>query len=169
MIRIHRLRRPAPALVAAALLGFASVAADRLPPRVLVNESASLPRGLYWRGPNRIPARGDVTAVPQPEVARAYLRGLGMPGDVLLLKRIAATGGDVVCAEAGRVKTPARSVEVRARDRRGTSLPSWNGCRRLASDELFLLGDTASSFDSRYFGPVRRAEKTGLYREVFTW
>lgn len=55
------------------------------------------------------------------------------------------------------------------RDRRGASLPAWRGCRTLAADELLLLGDTATSFDGRYFGPVRRAEVEGIYREVLQW
>ncbi|MFW2345454.1 MAG: S26 family signal peptidase [Brevundimonas mediterranea] len=48
-------------------------------------------------------------------------------------------------------------------------MPQWSDCRRLAADEVFLVGDTAGSFDSRYFGPVRTAEVIGVYREVLTW
>jgi len=39
----------------------------------------------------------------------------------------------------------------------------------LRTDELFVLGDTPGSFDSRYFGPIRRAQVEGVYRETLTW
>jgi conjugative transfer signal peptidase TraF len=151
-----------------ALIGTALIA-DQTPAMALVNESPSLPRGVYVRQPGAVPARGAVVAIPQPDLARAYLGRLGMPGDVLLIKRIAAVGGDTVCRREGRLVTPGRTVVVQDRDRRGVALPAWRGCRRLETDELFLLGDTPSSFDSRYFGPVHRSEVTGVYRETFTW
>ena len=108
-------------------------------------------------------------AIPQPAAARAYLGDLGMPGDAALIKRVAAAGGDRVCVEGAQLLTPDGVWTVRSRDRRGAILPRWSGCRRLAPDELFLLGDTAGSFDSRYFGPVTRSEVLGVYQEVLRW
>lgn len=134
----------------------------------LINESPSLPRGLYLRGGGK-PALGSIVALPQPASTRAYLTGLGMPGDVLLIKRVAARGGDIVCRDGLTVQTPLRRVEARERDDRGVTLPAWSGCRRLSDDELFLLGDTPGSFDSRYFGPVDRAVIAGVYWGVLTW
>ena len=134
----------------------------------LVNESPSLPRGLYLRTGTAI-ERGAVVAIAQPAASRLYLRRLGMPGDLLLLKRVAAVGGDPVCAGAGTVRTPGRRVLVFDRDRQGAALPVWRECRVMASDEVFLLGDTPGSFDSRYFGPVRKVEAKGVDREVLTW
>lgn len=151
-----------------ALTGLALIA-DHTPAMALVNESASLPRGVYVRLPGAVPARDAVVAVPQPSAVRAYLGRLGMPADLLLIKRVAAVGGDIVCRRDDRLVTPRRTVVVQERDRRGVALPAWRGCRRLATEELFLLGDTPSSFDSRYFGPVPRSEVTGVYREALTW
>lgn len=162
-------RRWAVVGVAALALTCVGLGVDHKPALALVNESPSLPRGLYLRTVGVEPVRGTVVAVPQPVIARPYLRGVGMPEAVLLIKRIASVGGDDVCAAGGRVTTPGRVVAVRTRDRTGAALPAWRGCRRLASDELFLLGDTPSSFDSRYFGPVRRADVVGVYRETLTW
>lgn len=151
------------------LLGCGSLILDHAPALALVNESPSLPTGVYIRVPGAVPERAAIVAVPQPASGRAYLAGLGMPSDVLLIKRVAATGGQVVCRHGGSLSTPGRTVEVKDRDRRGVRLPVWHGCRRLAADELFLLGDTASSFDSRYFGPVRRDQVQGVFAEGLTW
>jgi type IV secretory pathway protease TraF len=141
----------------------------RGPAPALVNESASLPRGLYVRRPRAEPAIGAVVAVPAPVGVRRYLADLGAAPEALLIKRVAARGGDRVCRTGRRVVTPVRTVSAHERDRRGVALPVWSGCRTLASGELFLLGDTAASFDSRYFGPIDRAAVTGVYTEVVKW
>lgn len=165
---LSRSRPGLSALAALAALGSAAAAA-RAPAPVLVNESPSLPRGLYIRTPGAPPDRGAVVAIRQPASIRAYLARLGMPDDVRLIKRIAATGGDAVCSDGRRLVVPGHVVEVRTQDRRGVRLPAWTGCRRLAPDERLLLGDTPTSFDGRYFGPVTTARIEGVYRETLTW
>ncbi len=166
--RTHRKHWIAPGLALVALTGLALIA-DHRPAPVLINESASLPRGVYVRLPGAAPARDTVVAVPQPSAVRAYLGQLGMPDDLLLIKRVAAVGGDTVCRRDNQLVTPGRTLVVQDRDRRGVALPTWRGCRRLGEEELFLLGDTPSSFDSRYFGPISRSRVTGIYRETLTW
>lgn len=136
---------------------------------VLVNESPSLPRGLYWRAIGVDPGVGSVVALPQPARARPYLASLGLPGEVLLIKRVAAAEGDRICRRGGRIDLSAGGVTVRQRDRQGRPLAPWTGCRRLGAGEVFLIGDTPDSYDSRYFGPVVRADLVGVYREGPTW
>ncbi len=155
--------------VPVAVLAGISLAAEHAPALALINESPSLPLGVYTRTVTLEPARGDVVALAQPSSTRPYLGGLGMPSDVKLLKRVAAVGGDRVCAAAGMITTPRHEVPVLTRDRRGAALPAWRECRVLRADELFVLGDTPGSFDSRYFGPIRRAQVDGVYRETLTW
>lgn len=150
-----------------AILASMAVGGER-PTLALINESPSLPRGLYLRSGVAI-TPGAVVALPQPVSARPYLERLGMPEDVLLLKRVAAIGGEGVCAADGMVVTHDRRVRTLGRDSRGAVLLVWRGCRLLAADEFFLLGDTPGSFDSRYFGPVRRSDVAGVYRKVLTW
>ncbi|MFA4894720.1 MAG: hypothetical protein WC555_15275, partial [Brevundimonas sp.] len=82
------------AIAALGLLAGAAKVADRSPALALVNESPSLPRGVYLRRPGAEPGRGAVVAIPQPAGARPYLAALGMPADVRLIKRVAAVGGD---------------------------------------------------------------------------
>jgi type IV secretory pathway protease TraF len=161
---------PRPTWIAIAVLaaGAVAVAAPGPSPWLLVNESRSVPSGLYVLSP-AAPDRGRLVTVAQPEAARAYLRTLDVPPDMHLLKRIVAAGGARVCAEHGRLSWPGGTAAILHRDRRGRLLPHWTGCRRLASDERLLLGDTPTSFDSRYFGPLRRSAVLGVYREVWTW
>jgi type IV secretory pathway protease TraF len=139
------------------------------PPLVLINETPSAPRGLYVRSADPEPRRSRLVTIAQPGVARAYLGSLGVPRDMRLLKRVAAVEGEAVCASTGRLRTPHAEVAVLRRDRRGTPLPVWTGCRTLEPGEVMLLGDTAASFDGRYFGPVRREALEGAYREVLRW
>jgi len=144
-------------------------AAAGLPRLALVNESPSLPRGLYIRDVSARPAVGSIVSIRQPDAVRPYLSRLGMPAEVRLIKRVAATGGDAVCARGGHVEIRGRRLAVSAADRQGTPLPQWRGCRSLAGDEVFLVGDTPNSFDSRYFGPAPRASIEGVYRRSLTW
>lgn len=169
MIRTFTRRGWAAILVAAGSAPLLSMAAGTMPTLALVNETRSLPRGLYVRRFGEDIRRGGTAAAEQPAMARPYLESLGAPEDMLLLKRVAAVGGDRVCRASDRVVTPTGDVRVLAQDRRGSALAAWTDCRRLEADEVFLLGDAAESFDSRYFGPVNRSELRGVFRAVATW
>ena len=160
-----------PAWHEAALFGLAmlALASQALPRTLLINESRSLPRGLYIRAPSAVPDRGAIVAARRPTTSVGYLTDLGVPPQVLLLKRVAAVGGEPVCRQGDRVATPIRSVAVRAGDRRGRPLPVWRGCGPIEAGQLFLLGDSADSFDSRYFGPIRTDQIDGVYRELLRW
>lgn len=165
-------RAPAP-LIAAFLIagaGVAGLAATSNGARpFVINESRSLPRGLYLRAPHRRPSPGAIVVARPPASARAYLASLGIAPRARLLKRIAGVGGTTVCAVDRRVRVGDRALAVLVVDRRGVALPRWRGCRRLAPGEVFLAGDTPTSFDSRYFGPVAVSALGGVYRRGFTW
>lgn len=67
-----------------------------------------------------------------------------------------AGGGDGRRAAAVRV--------LHTVDDDGQHVVGWRGCRVLAEDEVLLLGDTADSFDGRYWGPVRVELIEGVWR-----
>jgi len=138
------------------------------PSPLLINESPSVPRGLYART-SEAPSAGRIVAVTPPRPARAYLGRLGAAPGAQLLKRVVATAGEPVCAGEDGLAWPRGRVTALPRDRAGRELPRWRGCRRLTARELLVVGDTAASFDSRYFGPIDRAEVRGVYREVWRW
>lgn len=94
---------PSVALIA---LGGLALAARQGPALALINESPSLPRGLYARSLGGGIERGAIVAIPQPERGRAYLASVGMPDEVALIKRVGAVGGDAVCAQTGGCGPP---------------------------------------------------------------
>jgi len=103
----------------------------------------SMPRGLYWLTPGRDAALGSLVTLPAP----------GKPG-LTLLKRIAANSGETVCLRDRTILIGGRPVAEALAD--GPAPAAL--CRALRSNEVFLLGDGPRSFDSRYFGPVDRAQ-----------
>lgn len=156
------LRRFAPLALAA--VGLATLAAAASDPLILWNATDSVPTGRYLRigGPDQI-AVGDIVAVRQPAAARGNLTNLGYPSSVPLLKRVAAVAGGTVCHRDGATKAGGARLAIQSRDRTGRALPVWTECRRLRHGEVFLVGDTAGSFDSRYFGPVQADAVVGRY------
>ncbi|MBN9505373.1 MAG: S26 family signal peptidase [Altererythrobacter sp.] len=126
-------------------------------PRLIWNASASAPIGLYRVRPVDRVRRGDLVAVAPPERLAAFLAARGyLPEGVPLLKHVVALPGQLVCRTAARVTVDGRLIAIaREADRLGRPLPSWQGCRRLAGDELFLANpDVPDSMDGRYFGPL---------------
>jgi conjugative transfer signal peptidase TraF len=157
------------------LLGVATlaIAAGPDPPyRLVYNPSESAPRGWYALVPERHPKTGQwvLAHLPQTIVQLADKRGY-LPIDVPILKRISAQSGDEVCAsERGVFIAGQRVAQALQEDTRGRPLPQWNACRKLKAQELFLLSSYSPfSFDSRYFGPVKRAAVIGQAIPLWTW
>jgi conjugative transfer signal peptidase TraF len=135
-------------------------------PRLVWNGSASAPIGLYSVTPGAWLERGDMAVARLPEryrqlaAARRYL-----PLDVPVVKRIAAYGGDKVCAIGNQIFVNRRRAAVRqVSDSKGRPMPKWSGCIRLHGRDVFLLMDNPSSFDGRYFGATKGAEIIGKAR-----
>jgi conjugative transfer signal peptidase TraF len=158
-------RQLAPFVVAGAAV-VATVAATS--PAVLVNRSPSEPPGFYVRdndpiGPGKIIAfKTPDAAFPYADATMPYLHRRP------LLKAVAAGPGDLVCTTSNQLVINGRTLAPIARhDPQGRALPRWRGCRRMASDELFVFSARVpNSFDSRYYGPVRRSDVMGSYRRL---
>lgn len=122
-----------------------------------------MPVGFYLRAEGEI-TRGAIVTVRARDVApsEAKARGFDGPRD-RFLKRVAALGGDLVCSDGGKL----RINGVIAATRTDASAPLlWRGCRTLSENEILLLGDSADSFDGRYWGPIARDEVEGLWRRA---
>jgi conjugative transfer signal peptidase TraF len=159
-----------PAILAATVAppALAAVLAGAAPPALLWNPSESEPKGLYVRVA-AAPQVGRIIAFRAPAAAFPYADGrMGYLHQVPILKQVAAGPGDVVCTRGkvlsinGRPRAP-----VLGQDPRGRALPHWDGCRPLGPDEFFVYSDRIpNSFDSRYYGPVARAQILGVFTRL---
>lgn len=141
--------------VGLAMMGLSS--AIRSEPRLVYNPSESAPRGWYLIHSIADLRIGDYVIVRLPHDIAAFAAKRGyLPLGVPVLKRVAATEGHQVCLRHGRIVIDGLPVaNTRPYDGKHRALIAWSHCRQLLAGELFLLNaDSASSFDSRYFGPV---------------
>lgn len=150
----------------AAIAIIALMVAGRRDDVFLLNQSPSAPIGFYRRTHDPL-ARGAFVTVRARDVAFGYAhaRGFTDRGD-RFIKRVAATSGERVCAEGEVVRLPTRILLRLSHDASGRQLPRWTGCRVLQEDEVFLLGDGAHSFDSRYFGVVHADQIEGVWQPL---
>jgi conjugative transfer signal peptidase TraF len=159
---------------AAAVAAFtvcALIASTLWQPRPLLvwNASASAAVGLYAvTSPDHVRADEMVIAwTPEPARTLAAERHY-LPSNVPLVKRVAAIAGDKVCTIGEAIWVNGRHVGARREvDGAGRGMPAWTGCHDLAAGEYFLLMESPSSFDGRYFGVTRREDLVG--RAVLLW
>lgn len=139
----------------AALIVGATLVVD-VPTALIWNASASAPIGLYLIRPASTLAVSELVVVTPPTALARFLDTRGyLPTGVPLVKRIAALPGQQVCRRGTSVTIDGAAVATaRAHDRLGRPLPNWQGCRRLAAGEFFLLNRHPDSVDGRYFGPL---------------
>lgn len=173
MSKQRRRRGLTPAILAWAItpcVACAALVAAAPQPSFLWNGTASEPVGLYVRTAAP-PADGRIIAFRAPAPAFPYADDrMGYLHRLTILKEIAAGQGDVVCTRAGVLTINGRwRAPVQARDPRGRLLPQWRGCRAMAKDEFFVFSDRIpNSFDSRYYGPVMRAQIMGVFQPLAT-
>lgn len=150
------------AVAALAALVFVSGAARQ--DVVLFNHSPSVPVGFYVRESGD-PERGMFVTVRARDVApiEAAAHQYDDEGD-RFIKRLAAVAGQHVCSN-GRVLR-VDGVPVATVPNRAGVPQAWVGCRRLAASEILLLGDSADSFDGRYWGPIRSDLIEGVWRPL---
>ena len=147
-------------LLGIGLLALACPKADA--PVLLWNASASVPIGFY-RLASRPPLRGALAVIRLPDPFRTLAETRGyLRARTLLIKPVAAGGGDIVCRDGLVITINGRAVaHGKAADALGRPLPVWSGCVILSADRVFVLSEDPDSFDSRYFGPVERHHVLG--------
>ncbi|MCW0983661.1 S26 family signal peptidase [Agrobacterium sp. BT-220-3] len=157
------------------IMGVAIASFIPTPTRLVWNVSASAPIGLYDIDPlGDLPGDlivTDLVAVDPPEaladfmVERSYI-GRGVP----LLKRVMGLPGQEVCRVRRTVTVDGIEIGTALdRDRTGREMPVWNGCRRIAGDEIFLMNpDVRDSLDGRYFGPIPASSVSGRATPIYT-
>lgn len=131
---------------------------------VLFNHSPSVPVGFYVRGSGD-PTPGTFVTVRARDVApiEAAAHAYDGEGD-RFIKRLAAVAGQHVCSDGRTLSVD--GLEVATVQTRAGAPHGWIGCRTLASSEILLLGDSADSFDGRYWGPIRDDLIEGVWRPL---
>ena len=131
-----------------------------MPTVFLWNASPSAPIGLYrLQSVDHLGPR-DLVAVAAPDPIAAFIVDRGyLPPDVPLLKHVAGLPGQIVCRIGRSITVDGVSLgEAQHTDSLGRPMPVWRGCRRITSDEVFLMNpDAENSLDGRYFGPIHRS------------
>jgi conjugative transfer signal peptidase TraF len=135
------------------------------------NVSESVPTGLYRLRPAGKLVVTELVAVQPPESLAAFLdEGGYLPRGIPMLKRVLALPGQTVCRD--RLTVTVDNIEMgtaREHDRRGRTLPVWQGCRVLAEGEIFLMNwQSADSLDGRYFGVLPASAIVGRAEPLWT-
>jgi len=143
----------------------------RLARLVKINLTDSMPLGLYLVHPAAIAPGRIVVACPPAAAARLGLKngyllaGSCASGVAPVLKYVAATGGSRLRVNASGIAIEGRALansSARRRDRRGRLIPRVaDGTYTLSEDQVWLYSPATWSWDSRYFGPVRKSQIVG--------
>jgi conjugative transfer signal peptidase TraF len=142
-----------------------------MPVKLLWNASASTPIGFYDLEPAHDLKVGDLVAVMPPQALAEFLVDRGYIGrDTPLLKRVAALPGQEVCRIGADVTVDAVPFgDALDRDRIGRDLPVWQGCRRIADRDIFVMNSSVhDSLDGRYFGPLPVDSVIGKATPLYT-
>ena len=103
---------------------------------------------------------------------RRYIEPGDCPsGSYEMMKRILAAKGDRVEIGGQGVRINGRLVPDSApqlADGAGRALPRLNAAWTLGDGEILVLGDSAASFDGRYFGPLPASTVLGRAMPVLT-
>jgi conjugative transfer signal peptidase TraF len=154
-----------------AVLAIGGLSFIHVAPKLIWNASASAPIGLYsMQQAGRIEVT-DLVAIDAPEPLASFLADGGyLPRGVPLMKRVVGLPGQEVCRDGVSITVDGIAMgKALERDRLGRSLPVWQGCRRIASNELFLMNwDVRDSLDGRYFGPIEASSIIGRAAPLWT-
>ena len=138
-------------------------------PRLIWNATASVPIGLSAiERPTDLQVT-DLVIVRPPEQLESFLIDRSyLARGVSLVKHVLAPAGQSVCRNGFVITIDAVAVaNARESDSRGRPLPSWQGCRVVHEDEVFLMNRSADFFDGRYFGPLPTSSVIG--RAIAFW
>jgi signal peptidase I len=112
-----------------------------------VNHTESMPRGIYVKNvQNNIELR-DIIVFYNND----------FKGN--LIKYVAAISPSEVCfGEEGSLSVDGFAVAQINIEKYQKKAPTESKCQRLKSDEIFVLGDHPDSYDSRYFGSIKKSD-----------
>ncbi|UTW43590.1 S26 family signal peptidase [bacterium SCSIO 12844] len=124
----------------------------------------SMPVGIYLQYPAKEYYIGDdIIFYPNTSVEKLILKRGWLSEKEPLLKEVVASKGDFICAKGGYLWINQQKIApILKKDRKGRALPEITLCRYLNANEFWVMGISSPySFDSRYFGIVKRQNILG--------
>lgn len=137
-----------------------------------LNESESAPYGIYlMQSVESDLQRGERVFVIPPAETRGGERYAAEKLSVFstLLKKVAGLPGDSYCSKERFVIQGVDFGVSRTLDSSGARIPRIYGCFKVREGHVLLLGDSALSFDSRYFGDIPKDQVLGTAKEILTF
>ncbi|SHG54344.1 signal peptidase I/conjugative transfer signal peptidase TraF,TIGR02771 [Fodinibius roseus] len=139
--------------------------------KVTINYTDSIPKGLYFIQ-NEVPGKGDYTLITKQNLLD-FATGRGYIADGSYIgKKIVGTPGDTVVVSSKGVyvnsKEQVASQPIKV-DRNNRSMPHNIGTQIIKENEVFLLGETKDSFDSRYYGTIKAKYLKGTLIPIITF
>lgn len=139
---------------------------------IYINTSCSLPYGLYLSLPADKPQRGDLILLcldgRHAELAkkRNYIAKGSCPRQSAPLgKYVQALEGDAVSIKNAEVYVNNRYIEkskILKQDLLGNELTGELQAKTLMQDEYLVMNNKENSFDSRYFGTIKKGQILSL-------
>lgn len=146
-----------------------------------INTTRSIPVGLYWTSSAPVKKGAYVLWCP-PEASvfddareRGYIgAGFCTGGYGYLMKRVLAAKNDAVTVTEEGVLINGEWLSLSKpikTDAAGRPLPRFRADHyTLGNSEVLLMSDdSGTSFDARYFGPVKLSQIVTVIRPVITW
>lgn len=145
------------------------------------NSTRSIPLGLYWLTDDPVASGAYVIFCPPVSYVfdeardRGYISAGYCPGGYgFMMKRVLATADDRIeqTAQGIRINSkPLLASKPMNTDKAGRAMPRYPASSyRLRNNELLLMSDvSATSFDSRYFGPIHTLQIRGVLKPLLTW
>lgn len=115
-----------------------------------------MPVGLYWMQ--------DVVKIQPRDIIVFRFQ------DSWLIKEVVGFPGDLFCVYPNGDFTLNQQTLGKAKtlDGQGKIIPRQSGCQKIPPEEWVVLGQGENSFDSRYFGSVKRRDILGKAIPAFT-
>ncbi len=143
---------------------------------LVFNSTPSLPEGFYRledldASIETEDLDGQLVWLELPPALQLEIESRGyVPRGARLAKRVVGLPGESWCVRAGRWSIEGQDMgPVFDVDTVGNPLGHPTGCHLLGDDEVLVATDMPRSFDSRYFGPVKRSALIGTLEEAWTW
>ncbi|NTW84019.1 MAG: S26 family signal peptidase [Chlorobiaceae bacterium] len=129
----------------------------------IYNYTESLPRGIYLLHPGFF-KKGDIVAFrPSGIAARIIEERKYLGKGEFLMKHIVGFPGDSVCTDNGMLSVNGENFGgIKDVDRQGKPLPRYGFCGRLKEGYIVAIKGMNSSFDSRYYGPIKSENIIGV-------